>query len=146
MTSLPPATPGSPFPPGARLRASAEFKAVFDGGRRFNSSHLRLFALPRAEAAVPRLGVAVSKKVDKRAVGRNRIKRVMRECFRVERATLPPGDYVLIAQPGCRPLENDVLRAQFLQLLARARSLKASAPPGTMPASPVGVERPAPES
>ena len=56
------------------------------------------------------------------------------------------GDYVLIAQPGCRPLENDVLRAQFLQLLARARSLKASAPPGTMPASPVGVERPAPES
>ena len=59
---------------------------------------------------------------------------------------LQPGDYVLIAQPGCRPLENDVLRAQFLQLLARARSLKASAPPGTMPASPVGVERPAPES
>ncbi|KFN50738.1 ribonuclease P protein component [Arenimonas composti] len=144
MTTPPPA-PDRSFPPAARLRSAAEFKAVFDGGRRFNSPQLRLFALPRAEAP-PRLGVAVSRKVDKRAVGRNRIKRVLRDAFRHERAGLPGGDYVLIAQPGSRTLENAELRAQFLQLLARVRSLKAVPPPGTMPASPEGVAPPAPES
>jgi ribonuclease P protein component len=144
VTTLLPA-PATPFPPEARLRASAEFKAVFEAGRRLSSANLRLFALPRAEATVPRLGVAVSKKVDKRAVGRNRIKRVMRECFRRERPTLPPGDYVLIAQPGSKTVENLALRAQFLQLLERARSLKPVPPPGTMPPSP-GSDRPTPES
>lgn len=142
---LPPAMPAV-FPPGARLRVSAEFQAVFKGGRRLNSPQLRLFAHVRAEATEPRLGVAVSKKVDKRAVGRNRIKRVARECFRHQRARLPPGDYVLIAQPGAKTLANEALREQFLQLLERARSLKPAPPPGTMPASPGACERPAPDS
>jgi ribonuclease P protein component len=144
VTTLLPAL-ATPFPPEARLRASAEFKAVFEAGRRLNSPQLRLFALLRAEAAAPRLGVAVSKKVDKRAVGRNRIKRIMRECFRAQRPTLPPGDYVLIAQPGSKLIENGALRAQFLQLLDKARALKPVPPPGTMPPSP-GSDRPTPES
>lgn len=145
MTTLPPASP-SPFPPGARLRASAEFQAVFKTGRRLSSPHLRLFAWLRAEAPGPRLGIAVSKKVDKRAVGRNRIKRMARESFRGECATLPAGDYVLIAQPGCKTLDAATLRAQFLQLLERARSLKPDPSPGTMPASPDASARPASES
>ena len=144
MTTLPPA-PDRSFPPTARLRTSAGFKAVFDGGKRFNSPQLRLFALPRADAPA-RLGVAVSRKVDKRAVGRNRIKRVLRDAFRHVRTGLPGGDYVLIAHPGSKALGNDALRAQFLQLLERARSLKASPPPGTMPASPGADAPPVPES
>lgn len=145
MNTLPPVTP-SPFPPGARLRVSAEFQAVFNSGRRLSSSHLRLFAWLRVEAPAPRLGIAVSKKVDKRAVGRNRIKRMARECFRGEAAGLPAGDYVLIAQPGSKTIESAALRAQFLQLLDKARSLKAAPSPGTMPASPDASERPASES
>ena len=87
MNTLPPVTP-SPFPPGARVRVSAEFQAVFTAGRRLSSSHLRLFAWLRAEAPVPRLGIAVSKKVDKRAVGRNRIKRIAKEAYRLQKNTL----------------------------------------------------------
>jgi ribonuclease P protein component len=132
MTTPPPPT----FPPGARLRASAEFQAVFKEARRLSSQHLRLNAYLPAKAEVARLGVAVSKKVDKRAVGRNRIKRVARECFRHQRVHLPPGDYVLIAQPGAKALSNSELRAQLLQLLQRAQSLKPAPPPGTMPPSP----------
>ncbi len=145
MTTLPPASP-SPFPPGARLRASAEYQAVFTTGRRLTSPHLRLFAWIRADAPEARLGIAVSKKVDKRAVGRNRIKRMARECFRGERASLPAGDYVLIAQPGCKALEPAALREQLRLLLDRARSLKPAPSPGTMPASPDASERPASES
>lgn len=143
--TLPPAAP-SPFPPSARLRASAEFQAVFKAGRKLSSAHLKLHAHVRAEATAPRLGVAVSRKVDKRAVGRNRIKRLAREIFRGQRASLPAGDYVLIAQPGAAKLESAELRAQFLQLLDRARSLKPTPSPGTMPASPGACERPASDS
>jgi ribonuclease P protein component len=88
----------------------------------------------------------VSKKVDKRAVGRNRIKRIARDVFRRERHQLPPGDYVLIAQPGSAALDNAALREQWLQLLARARSLKPTPPAGTMPDSPDARERPATDS
>lgn len=144
--SISPPVPPSDFPPSARLRVSAEFQAVFKAGRRLSSPQLRLFAHVRAEASAPRLGVAVSKKVDKRAVGRNRIKRLARETFRRERHQLPPGDYVLIAQPGASALSSDELRAQWLQLLERARSLKPTPPAGTMPDSPVARERPASES
>ena len=144
--SISPPVPPSDFPPSARLRVSAEFQAVFKAGRRLSSPQLRLFAHVRAEAKVPRLGVAVSKKVDKRAVGRNRIKRLARETFRRERHQLPPGDYVLIAQPGASALSSDELRSQWLQLLERARSLKPTPPAGTMPDSPVARERPASES
>ncbi|MBP6596655.1 MAG: ribonuclease P protein component [Arenimonas sp.] len=144
--STPPLPASHAFPPSARLRASAEFQAVFKGARRLSSPHLRLHAHVRAEATEPRLGVAVSKKVDKRAVGRNRIKRIARDCFRHQRARLPAGEYVLIAQPGAKLLSNDELRAQFLQLLERAQSLKPAPPTGTMPASPGACERPASES
>ena len=145
MNPRPPVPPAD-FPPSARLRVSAEFQAVFKAGRRLSSPQLRLFAHVRAEATAPRLGVAVSKKVDKRAVGRNRIKRIARDTFRRERHQLPPGDYVLIAQPGAAALDNPALRAQWLQLLERARSLKPTPPAGTMPASPDARERPATDS
>ncbi|GAB2499682.1 hypothetical protein GCM10027266_17640 [Arenimonas alkanexedens] len=69
-----------------------------------------------------------------------------REMFRHEREQLPAGDYVLIAQPGASKLTGDELRAQFRQLLERARSLKPAPPPGTMPATPGASERPASDS
>lgn len=145
MKNTPPATSLS-FPPSVRLHASAEYQAVFKGAKRLTSPHLRLHAHVRAEATVPRLGVTVSKKVDKRAVGRNRIKRVAREFFRHEKAHLPAGDYVVLVQPGAKLLANAELRAQLQTLFERARSLKPAPTPGTMPASPGALERPASDS
>ena len=145
MITTPPLASHS-FPPSARLHASAEYQAVFKGAKRLTSSHLRLHVHVRDGAAVPRLGVTVSKKVDKRAVGRNRIKRVAREFFRHEMAHLPAGDYVLLVQPGAKLLANSELRLQLQALFERARSLKPAPPPGTMPATPGACERPASDS
>ena len=88
----------------------------------------------------PRLGLAVSRKVDPHAVGRNRIKRVLRDAFRHCRADLPGGDYVVVARVGAARFSGPELRAAFLGLLVRAGALTGpalpgSAPPVTMPAA-----------
>ncbi len=85
------------------------------------------------DAIAPRLGLAVSRKVDPHAVGRNRIKRQLRDEFRRLRATLAPGDYVVVARPGASQRSGLELRAAFHDLLRRARALPAPAPAGTMP-------------
>ena len=132
----------SSFPPNARLRASAQFQAVFAVGRRLSGQYFRLHAqLPEAAAAA-RLGVTVSKRVDKTAVGRNRIKRQTRECFRQLKSQLPPGDYVVLAKPEAAKAESAALRRELLSLFERARTLKPMAPPVTMPPSEAIPDRP----
>ena len=68
------------FPRTARVRAKADFDRVFEAGKRTADP---LLALHRLDDGAPsRLGLAVSRKVDPHAVGRNRIKRVLRDAFR----------------------------------------------------------------
>jgi ribonuclease P protein component len=122
------------FPRRAHLRASAQFQAVFSGGTRFSGPLFRLQVLPAAADAPPRLGMTVSKRVDKRAVARNRIRRQIREVFRLQRGQLPPGDYIFQAKPEARQVDNPGLRAALLKLLAKAAmSLKPPVATGTMP-------------
>jgi ribonuclease P protein component len=93
----------------------------------------------QAGDAKPRLGLAVSRKVDPHAVGRNRIKRVIRDAFRHCQADLAGGDYVVVARVGAAALAGKELRAAFLGLLSRAGAASASALPGP----PVAVTMPA---
>ena len=139
------------FPRCARLRASAEFQAVFGEGSRVSGPHLRLHVRFAPEAAGARLGLTVGKRVDARAVGRNRIRRVLRDTFRLQRAALPPGDYVVLAKPEAKTQTAATLRAEFIDLLARAARraparaadvaahdspLPQATPDGTMPGLP----------
>jgi ribonuclease P protein component len=150
------------FPRRAHLRASAEFQAVFGEGSRVSGPSLRLhvrFAAADAGAdgdCGARLGLTVGKRVDARSVGRNRIRRILRETFRLVRASLPPGDYVILAKPEAKALSGAALRAEFADLLRRAAKrgpsrhpasrdtstsmyvapLPGSTPDGTMPAPP----------
>lgn len=119
------------FPRAARVRAKAEFSRVFDGGRRTAEPRLALHWL--ADDAPPRLGLAVSRKVDPNAVGRNRIKRVLRDGFRRLRPQLRGGAYVVVARGGAARADNAALRAAFVQLLHRAGALPPPAAAGTMP-------------
>ncbi len=88
------------------------------------------------EPGPARLGLAVSRKVDRRAVGRNRIKRLLRDEFRRLRDQLAPGSYVVVARPAAAAADGAALRAAFVSALRRARALPVTAPAGTMPASP----------
>lgn len=126
------------FPRHARVRARCDFDRVFKAGRRAGLPILALhWHRPDDEAPIARLGLAVSRKVDPHAVGRNRIKRTLREAFRRLRGELAPGDYVLVARPGAAAASREALVAAFLDLLRRARALPGAAPVGTLaPASP----------
>lgn len=123
------------FPRQARVRTPADYIAVFKNARRLAHPLMTLHLLKHGEA--PRLGLAVSRKVDPRAVGRNRIKRVLRDCFRHARPQLLPGDYVLVLRPGAAAVDAPTLRAVMHDLLRRAGALSPSPADGTMPpASP----------
>ena len=71
------------FPRCARIRTSAEYQAVFSEGSRVSGAYFRLHLAQGEAFPKPRLGIAVSKRVDKSAVARNRIKRVCRDYFRL---------------------------------------------------------------
>ncbi|MGV8922234.1 MAG: ribonuclease P protein component [Thermomonas sp.] len=132
MATSPPQKPApAGFPRLARVRAKAEFDRVFGEGRRVADPLLSLHLLVDPQPA--RLGLAVSRKVDPHAVGRNRIKRVMRDAFRQTRGQLAPGAYVLVARVPAGKAENADLRAAFLRLLQRAGALPVSPMGGTMP-------------
>ena len=124
--------PRARFPRSARVRLRAEYALVFEKGRR---SADPLFALHwLAGPQPPRLGLAVSRKVDPRAVGRNRIKRVLRDTTRRLRPQLAGGDYVLVARPAAGRAGNAQLVEAFVRLLRRAGALPGPATDGTMPA------------
>jgi len=126
--------PLSSFPPSARLHTPAEFQRLLRDGQRSHGRYFRLHVLaaPAAPAlATPRLGITVSKRVDKRAVERNRIKRIVRESFRHCRAQLAAGDYLLVAKPECAGAVD--LQHDLEILWRRAASLNQAAVTGTMP-------------
>jgi ribonuclease P protein component len=54
----------------------------------------------------PRLGLAIAARIVPTAVGRNRIKRLIRESFRAHQAELPAADIVLNARAGARLASN----------------------------------------
>jgi ribonuclease P protein component len=124
------------FPRDARVRARCDFDRVFKAGRRVGLPILALHWHADGAPAGARLGLAVSRKVDPRAVGRNRIKRTLREAFRRMRGELAPADYVVVARPGAGACDREALLDAFHQLLRRARALPAPAHAGTLaPAS-----------
>src|SRR5690606_17688393 len=114
----------------ARIRASADFGRVFDGARRTSSPVMSLHWL--RDAQPPRLGLAVSRKVDPHAVGRNRIKRSLREQFRLLRSDLADRAYVVVARRPAADLPNAELRAALVALWQRSGALPPRDAPGTV--------------
>lgn len=72
-----------------------------------------------------RLGVTITKKVDKRAVKRNSLKRKLREFFRKNRIHFQRiVDLVIIAQSGASELSSAEIEQDLKEALTKARLLK----------------------
>lgn len=129
------------FPRSRRVLASADFTRGFADGQRLSTRFFR--AHWRSGGAPARLGLAVSRKVDKRAVVRNRIKRCARESFRLACSRMPDGDAVLVARREAAAASSAALRADLASLWQRLCALPASQGQGTMRRGSDAVSRPA---
>src|SRR3546814_10856311 len=89
------------FPRRARLLKPAEFKAVFERGARLHERGLTAVCATNT-LAHPRLGLAIAKKSLPLAVDRNRLKRRLRDTFRLNQRNLPAVGLVILAKPGSR--------------------------------------------
>lgn len=99
------------FDKSRRLLTAAQYRAVFDDAT-VKASHRNLLLLARiSETPQSRLGLVIAKKNVRRAVQRNRIKRVARELFRQQPPASPPLDVVLLARRGLDELDNTALFA-----------------------------------
>lgn len=112
------------FGPGARLKVPKEFRRVYEHGRKTVGASLILWHRAGEPAAGPRLGLSVSSKVGN-AVRRNRLKRLLREAFRLHQGDLAPGlELVAYPRPGCSWKGYADAERDLLELCRKAGLLK----------------------
>jgi len=119
------------LPRTARLLRPGDFTALRGHAKRL-SNRCFLAEYGSSAQANARLGMAVSRRVSKLAVVRNRIRRVIRESFRLHRAELPCMDILVIARTHAAGQTNASLRAELETLWSRFAALKQIDSPGTM--------------
>lgn len=106
-----------------------QFKNIFEQPFRASTPEITILAR-KNNLEHPRLGLTVAKKHLKRAHDRNRIKRLVRESFRLSQHNLPPCDFVFVAKRGIGQLDNqtflqtlDKLWARHIRLAQKSSSL-----------------------
>jgi ribonuclease P protein component len=111
-----------------RLRRRAEFLRCYREGRRRGGRLATLFFVPNSQPG-PRLGITVSRKVGRKAVVRQRLKRRVREIYRRwnHRSQLPAVDLVVNLKPTAveadfRELETEIERQLSTLLPGRPAS------------------------
>ena len=109
------------FGQDVRLKTAEEYRLVFQNRK---SSHGRYFSVHGMTNTLdrPKLGLAVSKKVSKKAVERNRIKRQIRESFRMKQQELAAINYVVVAKPAAAGISGNDLLVDLKQLWVKTRN------------------------
>lgn len=93
-----PSAPDRRFRRAHRLSKNSEFQDVFNARMRKSDGPLTLYTRP-SDLPHSRLGLSVSRRVGN-AVKRNRLKRLIREAFRLNRHAFPaPYDMVVVLRP-----------------------------------------------
>lgn len=109
-----------------RLRDTATFREAFEQRRKF-VGRLMVIWLRMGQGANLRLGVVASRRTFRKAVARNRARRLLREAYRLHRCSLKAGcDVVLVAR---RPLEDAGLVEVERDLLRLSRKAGILQPP-----------------
>lgn len=118
-------TKASGFGADAKLKDGTEFRRVFEDGRKTVGKFLILWHRVDPAERGAKLGLSVSSKVGG-AVRRARLKRLLRESFRLRRSELPKGlELVAYPRPGCPWKGKADAERELLELLRRAGHLKA---------------------
>lgn len=113
------------LPPSRRLRSTRDFERIYEQRQRAGDEHLLVFAAANG-LDFPRVGLSVSKKHGN-AVRRARLKRLLREAFRLVQHELPGGlDLILIPRQNSGAGRDDY--RESLVRLAHRLAKRVSAP------------------
>ncbi len=106
------------LPKSARVIRRQDFRRIYSRGSRVSGKDITVVALRRPDEG-HRVGLSVSK-ANGCAVIRNKIKRILREAFRLERPTLPGQyDIVLIPRVHAEKYHLANVRQELHRLLKR---------------------------
>jgi ribonuclease P protein component len=97
-----------------RLLTKHDFSCVFDGATRLRSAEFTMLFCKNT-CGQARLGLVLSKKVIAKAHDRNRVKRLLRESFRLNKH-LPAVDVVILARPAVLKTPPQQIRTQLDKL------------------------------
>jgi ribonuclease P protein component len=103
------------FPKTCRLVSSDDFRRVYRNARRGRVGPFSWHARPNNRGHA-RLGLAVPKRVLKRATDRARVKRLIRESFRHHRSELPAVDVVVTLKTQPRDVHDPALHGQITRI------------------------------
>lgn len=111
------------LPKSCLLRTTGEFDRVYRQGQRLFGKGFALIFMPNA-LSVSRLGISVVKKTGG-AVSRNRIKRIIRETFRLHREIFPQScDIVVTVRPGFSLCDAAAVQAAVSSLNATLKQAR----------------------
>lgn len=102
-----------------RLGRRADFERLLREGSRRSIAGFTFYVGRRPEGEPPRLGILVSKKHSALSTVRNRIKRCIREAFRLEQEKLGAIDVLVRPPYGCKP---------GAEMMAKLRTLLSGLP------------------
>jgi len=130
------------FPAHLRLKRAAEFERCFAHKVSTADEVLIVYGYP-SQLPYPRLGCVVSRKWGK-AVRRNRLKRLLREAFRLSQHELPAGiDYVVLPRLTAEVPSLEAIRRSLLRLARRlSRRLAEAAPSPSLQKPPAQQKSP----
>lgn len=106
------------LPKQAKLIKTDEFSSVFNFRKRIATSHLVVHYQPNAHQR-PRIGLVVSKKMQKLAVGRNYMRRVLRELFRLKQHEIAHVDLVIRVQNKFTKSDFEYIKQEFDMLIRK---------------------------
>ena len=114
------------LPKAHRLRKRKDYRAVYEGGIRRYSPHLTLIALKVEKSAVfthpTTFGISISKKVSKKAVARNRIKRQIKGVIRSNFQAIAPGwKIVIVVKPKAIECKYEHFLRELEELFKKAK-------------------------
>lgn len=113
------------------MRKPAEFRVVYEGGRRFDGRLLTAFVLAN-QVERHRLGITASRKMSRLAVKRNRAKRLLREAFRLTSSDLGGlknrYDWVFNTRRLIIEVKADAVAAELKRIIAQVGRSEQSSP------------------
>ena len=104
----------------SRLKLKSEFDAVKNNGRRVTSRYFTALVSGQEFGISRKCGVICSRKFDKRAVRRNRARRLVREAFRLLQPEIAPCGIVVIPRREILRVKMQVVKAELAKALTKA--------------------------